>query len=552
MLADAGIGYLDAGICPFYARLNTTEGKNLDNDTQSRKNKTNVVSSHQVGDSLQDFMSLMVKGWFEFGLTALQSCPADIVLLCGSTSALVYSSICESLNVPYAVADDAPIVETMKFSPPRGFPMSEVDDEGRERQWRMHAESMWQCLFEQGVNECRQNLVRIPINDPRGCSVGKIKTRIVLSVDGVNDCQVCGTCRSGSALLPIVNTRGPIQAAVELRDEHPVLRPIPFLLFYSPHLLERPSEWDESVVVAGALIDADECLNCLPNPTDMIIKVRTGPSSRISDDDTGSVSSLSSGSDVRKPNPVSLEDMDDVISWRYPSRSNSSLSSLIPDQVYKFLFRKSVSQHGSSDSASKSSVGSLSPFTLIPTVYVDLGFSFTTWGNATVRGLVLQQCVSAARASCCRLILVADSTVALPLNLLSQHPSVEWTEDKSSRHTRCQGSSTQVGDLGPLVRMMCEDVLVLRRPIGTCEGVSSSRAAASAVAMLSRCSGVIGHSSSWLVHTAALAGAPLTPVDFQRTDSSDAFWAAQLHQLRVSPVSQKSVYIWFYSLLCAF
>jgi hypothetical protein len=119
----------------------------------------------------------------------------------------------------------------------------------------------------------------------------------------------------------VVHPRGPIQAAVELREEKPRLDPIPFILFYSPHLLERPSEWDDNVIVAGPLIDADECLKCLPNPTDMICRVRAGPTSRVSEDDTGSVSSLSSGSDVRKlAVSTSVSDADDMLSWKFPPR----------------------------------------------------------------------------------------------------------------------------------------------------------------------------------------------------------------------------------------
>jgi hypothetical protein len=213
------------------------------------------------------------------------------------------------------------------------------------------------------------------------------------------------------------------------------------------------------------------------------------------------------------------------------------MSSLVPDEVYKFLFRRNISHHVKSDAHSVAgSVSSLGPSSLIPTVYVDFGEFFSTWGNVNARGLLLKQCVTAARASSCRLILVADSSIILPQNLLSQHPCVEWTDDKSSRHAAGAFGSHQVGDLGPLVRTMCEDVLVLRRPIGSCVGISGSRAAAAAVALFSRCSGVIARPSSWLVHAAALAGTPLVPVDFQRRDTSDAFWAAQLHLLRTTPV----------------
>jgi hypothetical protein len=200
MLADAGIGFLDGGPCPFYARTHTAEGMNLDHDAKSRRqDKTgavNVVSSQDVGDSLQGFMRLMVRGWFEYGLAALQSCPSDIVLLCGSTSALVYSSICEALNVPFAVADDAPIVENLKFSPPRGFPMTDCDEEEKESQWDVYSRSVWRCLFEQGVNECRANIVRVPLTDHRACCAdGTKKTRVALLEHGENDCEVCRPVR---------------------------------------------------------------------------------------------------------------------------------------------------------------------------------------------------------------------------------------------------------------------------------------------------------------------------------------------------------------------
>jgi hypothetical protein len=109
-------------------------------------------------------MCLLTRQWFEAGLATLQSVRPDLALLCGSSAAFVYSSVCEALQIKFAVADDSPVVPSKFFGPPRGFGSGDGgfggeqkgDEEGddpegseeslrarRQWRWRTHARSMW-------------------------------------------------------------------------------------------------------------------------------------------------------------------------------------------------------------------------------------------------------------------------------------------------------------------------------------------------------------------------------------------------------------------------
>lgn len=554
MLADGGVGFLNGGACPFHARENTVEGRSFDKEAQAwdKSGVVTVVPEEYAGSGLESFMSMIVRGWFEAGLEMFQDAPCDLAILCGSTSALVYSSVCEALGVCFAIGYDAPMVENTLFSPPLGFVNDDafnqnISPEDRARQWKVHAESVWGCLFEGVVNDCRKSIIRHPYDKPHACnrtfsSRKETKHRIALMKQGENQCLTCAKgdktsdCRAGSALPVIKNPRGCIEepSVVSASGKG---KKIPILLFYSPHLLERPSEWDHHVIVAGPLFDADEALHFLPNPTSLLNKTHASVLNMTGSEDMDTISSLSSDSSEQKPKPstplklsmLGGED-DDLHTWKFPPRSNSELSSLLPDEIHRFLFQRSIGS-----SSSSSTLGSLGAATLRPTVYIDLGKRFATWSSASSRSLVLQQLINTARAVNCRVILVADSSIVLPFNLLSQHPSVEWTEDRQAVATSKHHS--HIGDLGSLVRMTCDDILVLRRPVGDCtDSGGGNRAASMAVALLSRCSGVLGPPTSWLMHAAALAGTPLAPLDFSRSDSPDSFWGSQLQSIHVSPV----------------
>jgi len=573
MLADAGVGFLDGGMCPFYARNHTHEGKKLDSKTQPYNkpgHDVTVVPQEDSAEGLEGFMGAVVRSWFEAGLTAFQDSSCDLAILCGSTSLYIYTSICEMLGICFALADDVPVVENSLLGPPRGFvgdlaTNREQPVEDRARQWRVHAESMWGCLFAHEVNECRRKLTVVPCDEPHGCTrLGKTAegpTRIALLDHGKNGCSLCAetnsfhtnlynteifygcerpNCRSGKGLPPIEHRRGPDLETSECSALGKG-KPVPFLLFYSTHLVERIREWGKHVIVAGPLFDADEALRFLPNPTDMLERVHTSEIKRCcsgTDDIDDTISSLSSGSD-QTPRPkrlaLKIEESDEVVGWKFPPRSNSEITSLIPQDLHRFIFRRV--QGGAPANSNLTALSALNTSTLRPTIYVDFGANFSTWATPATRGLVLLQCVRAARETNCRLILVADSSVALPFNLLSQHPSVKWTEDRSSisKISSSHQSMHIHGDLGALVRVECEDVMVIKRSVGSCTS-GNSRSAAIAVATLSRCSGVLGRPSPWLIHAAALAGTAVTSVDFSRSDSADSFWASQLHHLKLSPV----------------
>ena len=134
---------------------------------------------------------------------------------------MVYTSLCEALDLKFAVADDSPIVATDAFGPPRGYGGGEMtpfgsgnysesdsdtsaetaensDDASRESGdsdddscyscesdqengsgrgsnfeegerkmlWAFHERCLWQCLFEGPVNACREDIFKVgPLHD---------------------------------------------------------------------------------------------------------------------------------------------------------------------------------------------------------------------------------------------------------------------------------------------------------------------------------------------------------------------------------------------------
>ena len=138
LLQESGIGFLDAGLCPFLARTGTPEGRALEGRTLAEEGET---SGSEV--LVLDFLKMLVEKWFASGSRLLKKGAFDLAILSTKTSFFVYSSLCEALSLNYALFDSSPVNKTAEFGPPRGFGASRAGFRWvNQERWDMHAKSM--------------------------------------------------------------------------------------------------------------------------------------------------------------------------------------------------------------------------------------------------------------------------------------------------------------------------------------------------------------------------------------------------------------------------
>lgn len=195
LTGEQNINFLDGGPCPFWARSNTPEGKAL----QSRK-------GGDMSERLKVFMGMLTTQWFERGKDIFDTMRPDVAILASTSAMFVYPTLCELLNIKMVVSDNSPMSKTAEFGPPRGFGISQAGFRHVNLQrWSTHSKSMWNVLYQHGVNELR--------------------LRHGLPVDARED--------------------GPWSDLTDVEND------VPVLLTYSDCLLPRPLEWSKKITIVG-------------------------------------------------------------------------------------------------------------------------------------------------------------------------------------------------------------------------------------------------------------------------------------------------------------